>query len=124
MVEASFGSLLPSCNVILALLVEGLVFWLILRGLTRNSVKLGLPTFAALGKGEASLEEFDAEVESWLPLLPEVDLPLLIGADLAGVARRKTATAGSLDGWGWRELKTLPIPWFDGLATILTKVQE
>ena len=26
---------------------------------------------------------------------------------------RKGATAGSLDGWGWRELKVLPVSWYD-----------
>ena len=35
-----------------------------------------------------------------------------------------SATAGSLDGWGWRELKALPVAWFDGLALILSKVEE
>ena len=58
---------------------------------------------------ESSLEEFDDEVEGWLPLLPEVDLPPLTGDDLFQVVRLKTATAGSLDGWGWRELKSLPV---------------
>ena len=32
---------------------------------------------------------------------------------------RKYASAGSLDGWNWRELKALPVCWFDGLAAIL-----
>ena len=36
----------------------------------------------------------------------------------------KGATAGSLDGWEWRELKVLSVSWFDGLARILTKVEE
>ena len=34
------------------------------------------------------------------------------------------ATAGSLDGWGWRELKVLLVAWYDGLARILSKVEE
>ena len=38
--------------------------------------------------------------------------------------RRKGATVGSLDGWGWRELKALPVAWIDGLASILSKVEE
>ena len=43
--------------------------------------------------------------------------PRLTGEMLADVVRRKGATAGSLDGWGWRELKVLPCaPGFDGLA--------
>ena len=83
-----------------------------------------LPLFCRSGQREASLEEFDAEVEGWLPLLPEVDLPPLTGTVLAEVVRRKTATAGGLDGWGWRELKAFSVPWFDRLARILTKVEE
>ena len=73
---------------------------------------------------EASLEEFDAEVVGWLSLLPEIEMPPLTGDDLLQVVRRKTATAGSLDGVGWRELKSLPVPWFDVLARILAKVEE
>ena len=70
------------------------------------------------------MEEFDEEVEGWLPLLPEVQPPPLTGDDLFQVVRHKTATACSLDAWGWRELKSLPVPWFDGLARILAKVEE
>ena len=61
--------------------------------------KAWLPYFCRCGRREASMEEFDAEVEGWLPLLPEMDLPPLTGADIAGVVWRKTATAGRLDGW-------------------------
>ena len=59
-----------------------------------------------------------------MPLLPEVPLPRLTGQMLADVVHRKGATAGSLDGWGWRELKVLPLSWFDELARILTKVED
>ena len=34
------------------------------------------------------------------------------------------ATAGSLDGWGWRESKVLPVSWYDELARILSKVED
>ena len=51
----------------------------------------------------------DWEVGDWLPLLPEVSLPRLTGQVLADVVQRKSATAGSLDGWGWRDLKVLPV---------------
>ena len=68
-------------------------------------------------------EELD-EVEGWLPLLPEVSLPCLTGQMLADVVQHKSATAGSLDGWGWRELKVLPVSWYDGLARILSKVED
>ena len=53
------------------------------------------------------MKEFDQEVEGWLPWLPEVDLPPLTGDDLFQVVRLKTATAGSLDGWGWREAEVV-----------------
>ena len=37
--------------------------------------KAWLPYFCRSGQREASHEEFDSEVEGWLPLLPEVSLP-------------------------------------------------
>ena len=67
---------------------------------------------------------FDFEVEEWLPLLPEVHLPRLTGQVLADVVQRKGATAGSLDVWGWRELKVLLFSWYDELACILIKVED
>ena len=86
--------------------------------------KAWLPYLCRSGQREASLEEFDREVDGWLPLLPEVHLSCLTGQVLADVVQRKSATAGSLDGWGWRELKVLPVSWYDGLARILTKVED
>ena len=81
--------------------------------------KACLPYFCRSGQRDTSLEEFNLEVEGWLPLLPEVHLPRLTGQMLADVVQRKGATAGGLDGWGWRELKVLPVSWYDGLACIL-----
>ena len=60
----------------------------------------------------------------WLHVLPEVELPRLTGSLLADVVRKKKATAGGLDGWGWREFKELPVSWFDGLARILSCVED
>ena len=51
-------------------------------------------------------------------------MPRLTGQMLADVVQRKGATAGSLEGWGWRELKVLPVSWYDELARILTKVED
>ena len=85
--------------------------------------KAWLPYFCRSGQRDTSLEEFNLEVDGWLPLLPEVALPGLTGQMLADVVRRKGAT-GSLDGWGWRELKVLPVSWFDELARILTVVED
>ena len=88
--------------------------------------KAWLLHFCRSGESEASHKEFALEVDGWLPLLPVAALPELTGEVLAEVVRRKGATAGSLDGWGWKELelKVLPVPWFDGLARILSKVEE
>ena len=86
--------------------------------------KACLPYFCRSGQRDISLELFDREVDGWLPLLPEVHLPRLTGQMLADVVQRKGATAGSLDGWWWRELKVLPVSWYDEVARILTKVED
>ena len=86
--------------------------------------KAWLPYFCRSGQRDTRLEEFDFEFGEWLPLLPEISLPRLTGRVLADVVQRKGATAGSLDGWGWRELKVLPVSWYDELARILTKVEN
>ena len=85
--------------------------------------KAWLPYFCRSGQREASLDEFNEEVDGWLPLLPEVHLPLLTGQVRADVVQRKVATAGSLDGWGWRELKVLPVSWFDGLLAFFPRLR-
>ena len=86
--------------------------------------KAWLPYFCRSGQRDTSLEEFDHEVEGWLPLLPKASLPWLIGQMLADVVQREGATAGGLDGWDWRELKVLPVSSYDELARILTKVED
>ena len=86
--------------------------------------KAWLPYFCRSGQRETSLDEFGFEVDGWLPILPEIRLPRLTGQMLADVVQRKSVTAGSLDGWGWRELKVLPLSWYDELARILTKVED
>ena len=116
---------LPFCGVTLVLLLVGLGFWPVLIGLMKNSVKLGFPIVAAPVKGKPAWRNSMRKLlVGWLPLLPEVDMPPLTGDDLFQVVRCKTATAGSLDVWGWRDLQSLPVPWFDGLARILAKVEE
>ena len=59
-------------------------------------------------------DRVQAEHDARLPFLA-LDFP---------VVQRKGATAGSLDGWGWRELKVLPVSSYDELARILTKVED
>ena len=75
--------------------------------------KAWLPYYCRSGQRDTSLEEFNGEVDGWLSLLPEVNLPRLTGQMLADVVRRKGATAGSL-----------PVSWHDELARILTKVED
>ena len=72
--------------------------------------KAWLPYFCRSGQRETSLDEFGFEVDGWLPILPEISLPRLTGQMLADVVLPKGVSAGSLDGWGWRELKALPVP--------------
>ena len=67
------------------------------------------------------MEEFDAEVEGELLLLPEMEMPPLSGTDLFEVVKHKASTAGSSHRWGWRELQSLLVPWFVGLALIFGK---
>ena len=86
--------------------------------------KAWLPYFCRSGQRDTSLDEFGFEVDGWLPVLPEVHLPGLTGQILADVVHRKGVSAGGLDGWGWREMKVLPVSWFDELARILTKVED
>ena len=69
--------------------------------------KAWLPYFCRSGQRDTSLEEFDREVEGGYHFCLRFDLPRLTGQMLADVVQRKSATAGSLDGWGWRELKVL-----------------
>ena len=38
--------------------------------------------------------------------------------------RLSDSISSGRDVWGWRELKVLSVPWFDGLARIHSKVEE
>ena len=46
-----------------------------------------LPYFCRSGQGDTSFEEFNLEVEGWLALLPEFQLPRLTGQMLAEVVQ-------------------------------------
>ena len=90
----------------------------------RSFVRLGSCFFCRVGRGIANLDAFDAAIRDWLPVLPGVFLLRLTGELLPEVVKRKGVAAGSLDGWGWREMKALPVPWFDKLADVLAPVVE
>ena len=85
----------------------------------KNSERFDFPIFVALGKGRPALRNSMMRLRG-----AEVSLPCLTGQMLADVVQGKGATAGSLDGWGWRELKVLLVSWYDGLARILTRIEE
>ena len=65
-------------------------------GIDEEFRKAWLLYFSRYEQRDTSFEEFDFEVEEWLPLLPEVSLPRLTGQMLADVVQREGATAGSL----------------------------
>ena len=71
-----------------------------------------LPYLSRADRGVADPSGFDAEVGGWLPSLSEVEFPPLVERDLVDIVHKKKPTAGSLDGWGWREFKGLPLAWF------------
>ena len=103
---------LPFSNVRLVVLV---CFLIQLR--LRNSERLGFPISVVLDEGR-----------------PTSLMKLRVGCRgvfasafcslLADVVHRKKVTAGGFDGWGWREFKVLPVSWFDGLARILSCVED
>ena len=72
--------------------------------------KAWLPYFLSLwAKGDQPYE-FKDECNGWLPHLGEFSLPTLTGDMLFEVVKKKSATDGSLDGWGWRELTSVRVP--------------
>ena len=101
-----------------------LVSWLSLKLLMSSSEKLGCLSFVE----GIEVMLIWMLVESLLrnsPLcLVRFDFLLLSGDMLFDLVQNKKPTAGSLDGWGWREFKALPVAWFDRLASILTLVEE
>ena len=53
-----------------------------------------------------------------------VDLAVLTGEDLHATLLAKKSTSVGLDGWGWTELKGLPLSWYVGLAWVLRLVED
>ena len=51
-------------------------------------------------------------------------MPVLTGEDLHSAVLAKKSTSGGLDGWGWNELKALPLSWYVGLAWILRLFED
>ena len=76
--------------------------------------------FCRSGHPVVTPEQFLGPIGHLLPQETFLDLPRITGRDLQEVARAKNATAGGLDGWAWNEIKALPLPWFSGLAILLS----
>ena len=85
--------------------------------------KAWMPYFCRSGHPQVSVDQFLGFIGHFLPQDDFLDLPRITGRDLQEVARAKKATAGSLDGWAWNEVKALPLPWFSGLAILLELVE-
>ena len=85
----------------------------------RDLRRAWMPFFYRSDRGPACEDSFMREVGRWLRHLSEFDLPPLHGQMLYDAVAGKYASAGSLDGWHWRECNALPVCWFDGLAAIL-----
>ena len=108
----------------LVLLLAVLEFLLILLGLMRNFEKLGFPIFVVLDEERPTLRNSFMKLKAGcLFFLRFFCLGLLVVCLLMWVHRKKV-TAGGLDGWGWMEFKVLPVSWFDGLARILSCVED
>ena len=71
-----------------------------------------------------SPREFLDFVGGLLEQAPVIDMPVLTGEDLHSTVLAKKSTSGRLDGWGWNELKALPLSWCVGLAWILRLVED
>ena len=90
----------------------------------RHFEKAWLPFFCRGDRGRADLGAVQAAAEHLTPVLDEVHLPPLTGDMLFEAVQKKKPSSGSLDGWGWKEFKALPLPWFDKLADVFSLVEE
>ena len=113
-------TLLPSSKCDPALTLDGPGILSDLARIDEEFRKALLPSFSRSVRRHARLSDFEGESEGWLPISEEV----ISGEMQLEVFRKKELTAGGLDGWGWRDLKALPLSWFDGLADILRLVEE
>ena len=72
----------------------------------------------------ADLEAFRRSAEDLTPFwMRLICTPFLEVCFLSVCVQKKKPTAAGLDGWGWRELKSLRLAWFDKLAKIRTLVE-
>ena len=113
----------PFSSVILDPLQMLAVFFLILISLIMSSVRLGFSSSAGETGG----------LRTFLPLLLKLVAGclscllliflLLLALTFMRWFKRRSLQLVALEGWGWRELKTLPVAWYDSLAVFLDRVE-
>ena len=88
-----------------------------------SSVRPGCRSFAGLCTRQLRESNSWNLLTLFLPQEPVIDLHRISGQDLLEVAKAKKSTAGGLDGWAWREIKSLQLAWFSGPAVLLNIVE-
>ena len=103
--------------------VDGSGLFLIPIELMSNFVLLGFPSF--VGQAEVPLIFLLPTGRLVVGSLAQVSLIYLLFSALIFImlSNIKRASAGGLDGWGWRDLKAFPEAWFDFLAVVLSRVE-
>ena len=86
--------------------------------------KAWMPFFRRGERIPVFLQELLDFVGVFLEQAPVIDMPVLTGEDLHNAVLAKKSTSGGLDGWGWNELKALPLSWYVGLPWILRLVED
>ena len=83
-----------------------------------------MPSFRRGERDPVTPQSFLDFVGDYLDQATAIDMPVLTGEDLHGAVLAKISTSGGLEGWGWNDLKALPLSWYDGLAWILRLVED
>ena len=87
-------------------------------------VRPGCLFFRREGRDPVIPQSFLDFVGDYLEQAEFIDMPVLTGEDLHSAALAKKSSSGGLDGWGWDEIKALPLSWYVGLAWILRLVED
>ena len=92
--------------------------------MTPNFGKHGCPFSGGQGQDPVTPQSYLDFVGGYLDQAKVINLPILTGEDLQSTVLAKKSISGGLDGWGWNELKALPLSWYVGLAWILRLVED
>ena len=86
--------------------------------------KAWLPYFSARPEATLVFLILRERLKGWLYLSDEVDLPILVREMLFDVVKKKSMSAGRIDGRGWKDLKALSVSWYDDLADLWRFMEE